>query len=225
MKTELRIGQSIFLIATSVGYKKITADAISNGMVLVVEQRFYRPTVESGSDNPFLQTRENDVTKFVEYESIKTVRDLNERGMVDIEVLEYNFDSNEYGDTVIEQEFVACSYNELQAIFDILKDDKLEAKKRNKILASLAIDEEEAKEIQSLVWLSEDSKLAALINKCAMTAFVINHSVSTRSRPKAAEGLGYCGVTNHECKRLPNRSGLEALQWRFQEWILFFYSY
>ena len=31
MKTELRIGQSIFLIATSVGYKKITADAISNG--------------------------------------------------------------------------------------------------------------------------------------------------------------------------------------------------
>ena len=23
--------------------------------------------------------------------------------------------------------------------------------------------------------------------------------VSTRSRPKAAEGLGYCGVTNHEC--------------------------
>ena len=175
MKTELRIGQSIFLIATSVGYKKITADAISNGTVLVTEQRFYRPTVAGGSDNPFLHTLENDVTKFVEYESIKTVRSLNERGMVDIEVLEYNFDSNEYGDTVIEQEFVACSYNELQAIFDILKDDKFEAKKRSKILASLAIAEEEAKEIQSLVWLSEDSKLAELINKCAMTAFVINH--------------------------------------------------
>lgn len=175
MKTELRIGQSIFLIAASDGYKKITADAISNGMVLVVEQRFYRPTVESVSDNPFLQTRENDVIKFVEYESIKTVRSLNERGMADIEVLEYNFDSNEYGDTVIEQEFAACSYSELQAIFDILKDDnKLEAKKRNKTLALLAIDEEEVKEIQSLVWLSEDSKLAELINKCATTAFVIN---------------------------------------------------